>query len=129
MAMLTRDYGAEARNASGLNILLGTWLIFSPWIFDYSGSSAVLNSVFVGILMSVLAACRLASLRNTAGLSGANLLLGLWTIASPWLLGYAANDGAVRDNVILGVAVATLAIWSGVATIAERKHPRDARAQ
>jgi hypothetical protein len=124
MSTSTRDYAAQARSASGMNILLGVWLIFSPWTFDYSGSPAVLNSVFVGILIAIFAAIRLASLRNTASLSGVNLLLALWIIASPWLLGYAANVGAVRDNVILGVVVATLAVWSGGATIAERRHPR-----
>jgi hypothetical protein len=122
MSTLTRDYAAQARNASCMNVLLGVWLVFSPWTFDYSGSTAVLNSVFVGVLIAIFAAIRLASLRNTAGLSGVNLLLALWAIASPWLLGYAANVGAVRDNVILGVVVATLAIWSGIATIAERRH-------
>jgi hypothetical protein len=109
-----------------MNIVLGVWLIFSPWTFDYSGSAAVLNSVFAGVLIAIFGASRLASLRNTAGLSGINLLLAVWVIASPWLLGYAANIGAVRNDVILGVVVATLAIWSGVATIAERRHPRGA---
>lgn len=40
-----------------------------------------------------------------------------------WVCGYAANVGATSDNVIVGVVVALLAIWSGSATLAEHKHP------
>lgn len=115
MLTLTRDYAAQARTASGINILFGIWLIASPWVFDYTGGPAA-NSVFVGALIAILAASRLASLRSSAGLSAINLILALWTIASPWVCGYSANIGAVRDNVLLGIAIATLAGWSGSAT-------------
>ncbi len=118
-----RDYAAQARAASTLNILLGIWLIASPWIFDYGGRPAVLSSVMAGALIAIIAASRLASLRSTAGLSGVNLLLAVWTIASPWLCEYTANVGAVLDNVILGVVVAALALFSGSATVAAEKHP------
>jgi hypothetical protein len=130
MITLTRDYAAQARVASGINILLGIWLLVSPWVFDYHaiGTLATLNSVYLGMLIAIFAAIRLASLRATAGLSWVNLILALWTIASPWEYGYSANVGGARDNVILGVVIAVLAIWSWSATIAEQKHPPDAPA-
>jgi hypothetical protein len=128
MSTLARDYAVQARAASGINIVLGTWLIASPWVFNYSGRVAVLNSVFVGALIALLAAIRLATLRDSAGLSGVNLVLALWTIASPWVCGYAANVGGVRDNVILGIVIAALAIWSASATVAEQKQPPGAPA-
>jgi SPW repeat len=126
MLTLTGDYAAQARTASGINILLGIWLIASPWVFDYGGGPAV-NSVFVGTLIAILAASRLASLRNSAGLSAINVMLGLWTIASSWVYGYAANIGAVRDNLLLGVAIVSLASWSGSATFFGGNHPPGAR--
>lgn len=122
MLTLTRDYAAQARTASGINILFGIWLVASPWVFDYSGAPGV-NSVFVGALIAILAASRLASLRSSAGLSAINLILALWTIASPWVYGYSANTGAVRDNLLLGIAIATLAGWSGSATYLGQDHP------
>ncbi len=123
MLAKTRDYAAEARASSGINIVLGIWLLVSPWVFNYHsmGSGAQLNSVIVGALIAILAASRLASLRTSAGLSGLNVILALWTIASPWVYGYAASAGGVRDNVILGVVIAVLAIWSGSATVAWTK--------
>jgi hypothetical protein len=84
MSTFARDYAAQARTASGINILLGIWLICSPWIFDYGGTRAVVNSVFVGALIAILAASRIATLRDSSGLSAINLILALWTIASPW---------------------------------------------
>jgi type III secretory pathway component EscS len=136
MLTFTRDYAAQARTASGINILLGIWLIASPWIFGYTGTPpvliggtpAVMNSVIVGAMIAILAASRLASLRDSAILSGVNLILALWTIASPWVYGYASNVGAVRDNVLLGVAIATLASWSGSATFFGPRRPPGAPA-
>lgn len=130
MSTLTRDYAAQARAASGINILLGLWLLASPWVFGYQtvGTAAMLNSVVVGALIAVVAAGRLASLRTSVGLSWVNVVLALWTIASPWVYGYAANIGGVRDNVILGVIMAALAIWSASATVANERHPTGAPA-
>jgi hypothetical protein len=123
---LARDYAAQARTASGANIVLGIWLIVSPWVFDYSGKSAVLSGVTVGVLIALLAAIRVASSHNSAGVSGVNLLLALCTVVSPWAYGYATNEGALLNNIIVGIFIATLAIWSAIATDAEHKHGRDA---
>lgn len=125
MLTLTRDYAAQARTASGINILLGIWLIASPWVFDYSARPAVVSSVCAGALIALLAAMRIATLHDSTGLSGINLLLALWTIASPWACGYAANIAATTHSVILGMMIAALAVWSASATVAAEKHPPD----
>jgi hypothetical protein len=123
MLTLTRDYAAQARTASGINILLGLWLIASPWVFDYSARPAVVSSVCAGAVVALFAAIRIATLHDSTGLSGINLLLALWTIASPWACGYAANVAATTDNVILGIMIAALAVWSASATVAAENHP------
>ncbi len=49
-----------------LNVILGVWLILSPWIFGYVGKSGALwNSVIVGILVAVLAYGSNATGRNS----------------------------------------------------------------
>ena len=115
------DYIAQARTASGVNILLGVWLIISPWVFDYSGKSAALSSITVGALIAFLAAIRLASLHNSAGLSGINLLLAFWTAGAPWIYGYAINTAALWNNIFVGILVAVLAVCSALATDADRR--------
>ena len=127
MLRLAHDYAGQARTASGVNILLGIGLIVSPWMFGYSEKAAALSSVTVGVLIAFLASIRLASVHNSSGLSGINLLLALWTVASPWVYQYVSNEGALLDNMIVGILVAALAIWSAVATDAEHRHRPGAR--
>jgi uncharacterized membrane protein YczE len=130
MLTLTRNYIAQARTASGVNVLLGTWLLVSPWLFGYSavGLPAILNSVIVGTLIALLAASRQVSPPTSTNRSWVILVLALWTIASPWIYGYEANLGGLRDNVVLGIGMAALAILSWGASTAEQKHVSSARA-
>jgi hypothetical protein len=119
MSALIRNDSVQARTASGVNVLLGFWLIASPWVFDYSGRSAVLNSVFVGALIATLAGLRRASLQRSAAVCGINVLLGFWTIVSPWGTGYVANKPALANDLMVGVFVMALGIWSARATEAK----------
>jgi hypothetical protein len=81
-----------------INVVLGAWLIASPWVFDYSGRSPVLNSVLAGALIALLAAIRLASQHESANLNRISLLLGFWTIVSPWEIGYVANKSGFEER-------------------------------
>lgn len=118
MLLLKGNYAGQARAASGMNILLGIWLMISPWVFGNERPLSVTTSVFVGFLIAILAACRLAEFRLSMFLSAVNFVLALWTVAAPWAIGYTTNGGAVRNNVIVGLAIAILAVWSAGATVA-----------
>jgi hypothetical protein len=63
------SHNFKASTASAVSVLLGIWLIASPWVFDYSGKYPVLNSVLVGALIAILAAIRLVRLRESAGMN------------------------------------------------------------
>jgi len=39
------------------------------------------------------------------------LVLGVWVVISPWVLGFSAFAPALWSNVIAGVLVAILALW------------------
>jgi len=112
MSALIRNDSVRARTAGGVTVLLGLWLIASPWVFDYSGRFAVLNSVFVGALIATLSALRRLSLQRSAAVNGINVLLGFWTIVSPWVTGYVANKPALANDLMVGVFVMALGIWS-----------------
>jgi SPW repeat len=116
------SHNFKASTASAISVLLGIWLIASPWVFDYSGKYPVLNSVLVGALIAILAAIRLVRLRESAGMNALSLLLGFWTIVSPWASGYVANKAALANSLMVGVLATTLAIWSARATATEPKH-------
>jgi hypothetical protein len=45
--------------------------------------------------------------------SWTNFVFGIWLIIAPWVLGYGAFSGkAAAEDVILGIAVLCVAIWS-----------------
>ncbi|MGH8228039.1 MAG: SPW repeat protein [Steroidobacteraceae bacterium] len=119
------DYGAQARAASGINVLLGIWLIISPWVFGYASADdqAMWNAVSTGGLVLILAATRYAQPHTGSGMSWVNFLLGLWAIASPWVFVYANQGSAMWNNVATGIVIALIAIWSRSATSQEyRRH-------
>jgi hypothetical protein len=120
--MFAASHNFKASTASAISVLLGIWLIASPWVFDYSGKYPVLNSVLVGALIAMLAAIRLVRLRESAGMNALSLLLGFWTIVSPWTSGYVANKAALANSLMVGVLATALAIWSARATGSEPKH-------
>ncbi|MEK7555456.1 MAG: SPW repeat protein [Patescibacteria group bacterium] len=39
------------------------------------------------------------------------LILGLWVVISPWLLGFYGNSMALWSNVIAGVLIIILSLW------------------
>jgi hypothetical protein len=121
--MLTRNHAARARTASATNILLGVWLLASPWIFGYeaAGAAATWNSVLVGALVAILAACNALSPHPRTGLYWINVLLALWTLISPLRYGYSANTAGFVDNLVLALLIAALAISGDAATTAAEK--------
>ncbi len=44
-------------------------------------------------------------------LSWVQLVLGLWVLVSPWLLGFSAISTALWSNIIVGALVAIFALW------------------
>jgi hypothetical protein len=107
----------SARTASILNILAGIWLIIAPFIVGFGGLTApMVNSVVLGAVVLILAAIRTANPLRGQGLSWINLLLGIWLIISPWVVGFASAAAATRNTVIFGIVVGILAIWNLIAS-------------
>lgn len=91
-----------------INAALAAFLFVSPWLFGFSGTPAASwNAWICGLAVAVLA---LAAVREPHEWEEwANLALGLWTIAAPWILGFAGIAAALRPHVGIGLAVAVLA--------------------
>lgn len=81
----------------------------SPWAIGFAGAPAW-NAWIVGIVLAVLALAALAAFAEWE--EWANLALGLWLIAAPWLLGFEANVNALWTHVILGVLAAAVSGWA-----------------
>jgi len=96
---------------SGIVSLFGLWIAAAPFV--YGGSEIALwNNVAVGVAVFLVAGYnyyRMAT-RLPASVAAAGLvaLLGLWSIAAPFVLVF-LDDGLFWSTVVSGIVVAALA--------------------
>jgi len=94
--------------ASWMNVLLGIWVIISPFVVQFARLPAAMwNNVIVGIVIAVLALIRTSTPRQV-GWSWANVILGIWMIISPFALGVMTTT-ILWNNIILGIVIALIA--------------------
>ena len=118
----TRGYSAPAASAvmaSALVFIAGIWLIIAPFSLDYRNTggdfNGYWNDVVIGVALAAVALVRIVSPVATAPLSVINVLLGMWLIIAPFILGY--NDGsdaaaATVNDIVVGLIVVVLAAVS-----------------
>ena len=95
----------------GVSVLVGIWLVASPWVLGYYGITAAMwNSVAVGVIFAVAAGAALLKFHEWE--EWINVVLGAWLIISPWLLAYAVMGAAAWNHVIVGLLVLALSSWS-----------------
>ena len=101
---------SEVQTLSGINFLLGAWLIVSPWILGYFSGSAKWDQVGIGIAVLILAAIREIAPRQQWA-SFLNGLIGVWAIIAPIFL-YFGKPASYWNSVIVGIVLAILAFWN-----------------
>jgi hypothetical protein len=93
------------------NIVLAILLFISPWVIGFSpDKAAAWNAWIVGVVIAVLAIAALSAFAVWE--EWINLLLGLWLIISPWVLGFASDIHAMWTSVILGIIAALISAWA-----------------
>ena len=108
---------AAAATASGLDVLAGIWLLISPFVLAFRASGvATGNNIVLGIIIALLALYRFFNPTRGVGASWLNVLLGIWVLISPWVLGFGVLPTPTTNNVVMGIIVIILAIWSALAT-------------
>lgn len=94
-----------------VNALLGLWVLLSPWALGFQDERTImLNAVIVGAALVVVALG--AILVPRAWEEWTEGALGLWLIASPWALGFMAQEQARLNAVVAGLAIVVLALWT-----------------
>src|ERR1700726_4943579 len=100
------DNWNNAKLCDVANLILGAILFFSPWMFGFEAGRASQNAYVAGIVIAVLAIAALAAFAVWE--EWLNLIVGLWTLVSPWVLGFQGTK-AMTVCLIIGIAVAILA--------------------
>ena len=97
-----------------VNLVLGLWLIVSPWALGLIGNRApTWNAWAIGLVIAAAALAALISFKVWE--EWVEAALGAWLIVSPFLLGFSALTHALWNQVVVGVVVAALAVWSALA--------------
>jgi hypothetical protein len=91
---------------SWLNVLLGIWVVISPFVLGFYSSKAVWNNVVTGGVVGILALIRWRM--DRPGWSWLNLILGIWLVISPFVLFLGST--AMWNNVILGIIISAAAL-------------------
>ena len=93
-----------------VNALIGAWLALSPWVLGFQNQMApTANSVVIGV--ALIAAALGAYFLPRAWEEWTEGVLGLWMIASPWVLGFRAEHNAMVSAVLSGIVALVLALW------------------
>lgn len=97
-------------------LIAGAWFVVAPWVLGFIeelSMAALYNAVIVGVAIAAVSVGELIKPKMWEAV--AMLLIGVWAIASPWVLGYAAVGVAMTNAVIVGAIVLALALWDGIA--------------
>lgn len=101
------DNWTNAKFCDVANLILGAFLFLSPWIVGFNAGPASQNAFVAGIVIAILAIAALAAFAVWE--EWLNLIVGLWTLVAPWVLGFHGETKAMTVHVIVGIAVAVLA--------------------
>src|ERR671915_2575263 len=102
---------SNAKLCDVANLVLGAILFFSPWMFAFDAGAQSQNAYISGLAIVLIALAALAAF--TVWEEWLNLIVGLWAVVSPWVLGFQGTT-AMTVHVLIGAAVAVLAaieIW------------------
>ena len=132
LAYLGSDDSFGSGVASAVTFLAGVWLVISPFVLDLGvagGEAGVYwNDVAIGIVIGLLALVRAMAPREVPWFSVVNVVLGVWLIVTPWVLGYNVGAGmptATLNNTIVGALVVIAAGVSAALTYSRRARIRD----
>lgn len=84
-----------------IQIVLGLWLLLSPFVVGYAVDAALWNPMIAGGAVLILALLR-ARLSQVPSLWFLNLLPGAWLLMAPFLFDY-IGQGAFWNSIITGV--------------------------
>ena len=93
-----------------VNLILGVWLIASPWIMDYSHAGfAAGDAWLLGVAVVIISLIGLLS--PDVWEEWMNLLLAALILVSPITVGFTHQNVAVWNSVIISVLIGAAAVW------------------
>lgn len=104
-----RHIAMRLRRTSTLDayeIAFGVFLFISPWLFAYVSEKARVDIWVSGAAIAAISVAAIVAFADWE--EWLNLLLGVWLMISPWLLGF-MHTRAMHVCILLGAMVAFIA--------------------
>jgi hypothetical protein len=108
------------KKMKGLNwivVIAGVWELVAPFILGYANVTAALwNAIIVGILFIILGAwaALTADAATSKTLDWIAVVVGIWLIIAPFVLGYTAVTVALWNAIIVGIIAAACAFFAAL---------------
>src|SRR5215831_18793633 len=105
------DEWSNAKLCDIANLILGVILLASAWSFGFPSGAGWQHAVISEIVIAAISIAALAAF--TVWEEWLNLIVGVWVLVSPWVLGFAGTT-AMHVHIVVGIVVAVLAaleIW------------------
>lgn len=110
---INRLFGTHRTWEDWFGMFLGLLIVASPWLADdHVGRAAVWNAILTGVLIFFIAELEYAVLQRWE--ETGQLLLGLWLVVSPYVLGYSTAGSLRFWHSTLGglvILLAALELW------------------
>lgn len=93
-----------------INFVAAAFLFLSPWIFGFASvAEASRNAWICGLAIGIPSLAAVFAYAEWEG--WVSLVLGLWLIVSPWILGFHHTmTSAMRVDVVVGITVAVFSV-------------------
>ena len=102
-----------------VNLVCAVLLFVSPWVLRFSGDVMATRAAWVtGVVVAIFALAALVQFAEWE--EWISLVLGVWMVAAPWVVGFSGVSLAVAAFVILGIVVAL----ASVSEIWQIRHPQ-----
>ena len=93
------------KRVSWITLILGIWLVISPFAFGSTVvNAAASNNVVIGVLLIGSSWWILAASHDVTGLSWFQMLCGIWLVVAPFVLHYGATRHSTMNDVVVGGA-------------------------
>lgn len=95
-------------------LVAGLWFAVSPWVLGYEGNRDVVlyNALITGLAIVLFSAGALAKPETWEEV--VDFLLGVWTMVSPWVLGFSDQRPIAVNAMVVGLLVTVLAAWTAL---------------
>ena len=95
-----------------VNLILGIWLFITPFFLGYGSmnDAAAWNSYIFGVAVFVISAIALYA--PQAWEEWINMIIGLWLIISPFVIGFTSHGQAEWNDIIVGLLIFGSALWA-----------------